>query len=54
MTDLGHVVPVMRIFDERLAREFYVDRLGFSTTAELPGSAKDSSSGSGVGANIMS
>ncbi len=28
-TDSGHAVPVLRIFDEALAREFYLDHLGF-------------------------
>jgi uncharacterized glyoxalase superfamily protein PhnB len=29
MTTLGRVTPILRIFDEAAAREFYVDFLGF-------------------------
>ncbi|OON60292.1 glyoxalase/bleomycin resistance/extradiol dioxygenase family protein [Massilia sp. KIM] len=31
---LGPVVPILRIFDERKAREFYVDFLGFAVEWE--------------------
>jgi uncharacterized glyoxalase superfamily protein PhnB len=34
MTHLGTVVPILRIFDERKAREFYVDFLGFKVDFE--------------------
>jgi uncharacterized glyoxalase superfamily protein PhnB len=34
MTDLGSITPVLRLFDERKAREFYVDFLGFQVDFE--------------------
>jgi uncharacterized glyoxalase superfamily protein PhnB len=34
MTTLGPIVPVLRMFDERKAKEFYVDFLGFAVEFE--------------------
>ena len=34
MTQLGKVTPILRIFDEAKAREFYVDFLGFKVDWE--------------------
>ena len=34
MTVLGPVIPVLRIFDEQKAREFYMDFLGFKLEFE--------------------
>jgi len=34
MASLGQITPVLRIFDERKAREFYVDFLGFTVVFE--------------------
>lgn len=34
MTVLGPVIPVLRIFDEAKAREFYIDFLGFTVNFE--------------------
>ena len=32
--EIGHPIPVLRSFDERKAREFYVDFLGFTVDWE--------------------
>ena len=34
MTKLGRITPILRIFDEAKAREFYVDFLGFKVDWE--------------------
>jgi catechol 2,3-dioxygenase-like lactoylglutathione lyase family enzyme len=34
MTKLGRITPILRIFDEAMAREFYVDFLGFKVDWE--------------------
>jgi len=34
MTDLGAATPILRIFDEAKAREFYIDFLGFNIDFE--------------------
>ena len=34
MTKLGHVTPILRMFDEAKAREFYIEFLGFAVDFE--------------------